>query len=522
MKHLFHVLFLLLTSAVLAQPKQQKTFDHVTFGKKIYGNFSAGMNTAIFLPDDKALAFISTKTGRSLDDLKKEKELNITYIQADKGTLQGEQAGGLMVAKVDLVKVAHPSLTMANIIIEVGAGATMKRIELGNCIQTDVTWVLGDYMCLEGKKPVRAKIESKEEITAKYLAKTEKDYSRIKDREWSVLEVIIINTENPKGLLRGGAQLQRENWYHFDVKLNSNGTSQGYLGKGADIVRNWNGGYELGLDKLTFKNGNEILDSFDFVSSSKDEFIVKRDLDNATYYFIASAAPEVKKSEAVAVAAVSETKKPYKAVLFAQSGADLSSQFIQKDKIGLPLAGYYITNKDEKINAVIAYQEPEKLLNQLFSVVICKSANNIKVDYLNPDKEPNFDKFIPKDQVKAFYVGDQLFVQSKPGKWYILQEEGAIQKLVNLLKVTSGAKSGYDVSYFIQKLDEDPRGQLDMAFNFKTIMSELVKENAELALKVKNKEQGYQLMQMDKIVAQYNQWYDQQFPGKVKYLPINP
>ncbi|MBP9068249.1 MAG: hypothetical protein KBG47_01990 [Bacteroidia bacterium] len=161
MKLIYFNLFLLVFNLfTIAQVKPNKTFDHEKFGKKVYGNFSAGMDQSIFLPDDKALEYISARTGRTIDELKAERELNKQYLSDDKVALQKENAGGKMVLKVEVVKIDDPKLTMGNIIIHAGD----KKMVLGNCIQTDMTWVLGNYMMLDGSSiPVRTKQVTKEE-----------------------------------------------------------------------------------------------------------------------------------------------------------------------------------------------------------------------------------------------------------------------------------------------------------------------------------------------------------------------
>ncbi|MBK9191392.1 MAG: hypothetical protein IPM77_07690 [Crocinitomicaceae bacterium] len=202
--------------------------------------------------------------------------------------------------------------------------------------------------------------------------------------------------------------------------------------------------------------------------------------------------------------------KGYQGTKFAQSGNDVSSQYIRHDQIGYPLKGYVVSSTGVKTEAVIVYQEPEKLLSSGFDLAICKEANNQKPDILNPQSEPNFASWLNKKDLRAFFVGDQLFFQAMPGKWYILMSEGAIRKLVTIEKITSNGVSSYTATEWVQKLNNEPTGTAGMFLNFKNSMSSLVNENSEMAEKISLKEEGYQRKNFERLVKEFNLWYDQQ------------
>jgi len=201
---------------------------------------------------------------------------------------------------------------------------------------------------------------------------------------------------------------------------------------------------------------------------------------------------------------------PYSGKPFPQNGSDVSSKYIRLDQIGLPLKGYVVSTTGNVKEAVIVYQEPEKLMSSGFDLAICKEANGQKADILNPHNEPNFASWLNKKDLRAFYVGDQLYFQATPGKWYIIMEEGALNKLVSILKTTNNGVTGYQVFEHLQKIDQEPVGLTGMVLNFKNSMSSLVNENQVLAAKIKNKEKGYTWMNLDQIIAEYNTWYTTQ------------
>ncbi|MBL7899779.1 MAG: hypothetical protein JNJ99_14665 [Crocinitomicaceae bacterium] len=206
------------------------------------------------------------------------------------------------------------------------------------------------------------------------------------------------------------------------------------------------------------------------------------------------------------------TVKGYQGTKFTQSGNDVSSQYIRHEQIGYPLKGYVVSSTGVKTDAIIVYQEPEKLLSSGFDLAICKEANNQKADILNPQSEPNFASWMNKKDLRAFYVGDQLFFQAMPGKWYILMSEGAIRKLVTIEKITSNGVTSYSVTEWVQKLNNEPTGTAGMMLNFKNSMSSLVNENTAMSEKIALKEEGYQWKNFERLVKEYNLWYDQQ-PG---------
>lgn len=212
-------------------------------------------------------------------------------------------------------------------------------------------------------------------------------------------------------------------------------------------------------------------------------------------------------------------KRGYVGNRFSQTGLDGSTQYIHYDKVGLPLKGYVISNSGVKTDVIIAYQESEKLFFPGSDLAICKEENNKKADILNPQNEPNFDRWMKKDDLKAFYVGDQLFYQAMPGKWFILMSEGALKNLVTILKITTNGKTSYRAVEWIQKLDTEPLGKSGMTLGFKTSMSSLVSENKDMALKITNKAEGYQWTNFNAIVKEYNEWYELQTDlPPVKYV----
>lgn len=513
MKALFLSLFsMLLAVSLIAQVKPDKTHDHVAFGKKVYGNFSAGMDQTIFLPDNKALEFISSKTGKSTDELKAEKELNKGYISEGKMALQTLNARGKMVSSVELKKVEHPQLNMANIIIVAGP----NRIELGNCIQTDRTWVLGDYFGLEGQRPERAKPESKEEVVAKYLAMSEKDYSFVEPGEWSVNYVIKVDGENPNGLMKGGKQLSVANFYHLmNLRLEANGEVSAHLFKGEKQMKWWSNYYEINKaeDKLVFLDaGKAFEDQLNIKSVTKGQMILQGEFEDSKYYFIAtkSVQPETPKAE---LPAVSENVNRVRySVKVPPKGPSGESPLLNPSLYDKPMRGYYIDKDGNKVEAVIKYQAPENMNNGSSTLLLYKTAYN--EPGFTEDESNNFVTALPKSTIQAFSVNGYIYVPITGNQWGILITEGAIRESVFFeRKMVSGKMATLEAN-FLHKRDGSSVGITGMLFTFKKDMSRFIADYEEIAAKVAKGEEGYKYLKYQKVVDEYNNWFDEKQQDK--------
>ena len=195
-------------------------------------------------------------------------------------------------------------------------------------------------------------------------------------------------------------------------------------------------------------------------------------------------------------AAESSNRMIYEAKRFPMVGNDASSQFVQHDKIGQTMDGYYIDQDYKKVETKIKYEAPEIMMD--------------------PNKYIKINGYdIVKSNFKAFYVADQMYVFTGE-YWDILVKEGAIRKLARVVK--NEETGNYVLGELVQKLEMGPENTVSFMMGFKNKMAELISDNAEMATKVKNKEEGYKFKDIDKIMNEYNAWFDLQYPGKAEYL----
>lgn len=515
------IVFFLSSAIVYGQPKPQKTHDHEKFAKKVYGNFSAGLDPQIFLPDDEALKYISQKTGRSIEELKKERENNKIYLDQDKKSLSGENAGGGMVLKIELLKKEHPTLSMADIVLQVSGTGGTKRIELANCVQTDITWVLGDYMGLEGKRPVREKISTIEDRINELLADTVKNYSVFIGQEWEVQELVVKNNEHPDGKLFAGAQITRNNQYWFALALWADGTAKGYMNRGEKDYKSIGDHYLLDKKEasIRFMEGENQAGKLFVHSLDSKKMVLYADLDQGKHFFVAYPHKEqeenIKENEVVPAVA----RKRYSAV-YSSTGNDPARAFMKPELFGKPVRGYYITKDRKKVDAVIKYQEPENMHSATSALLLYNIAYN--EPGFTEDETNNFKQALMKQEISAFYVAGYLFVQdgsSNNMSWAILLKEGKIRESVWLGALKKEGKTiGYSVNQYIHQRDGRSIDTKTMGLMFKNQMSKFVEDHTEMAAKITAKEEGYKFLQYQKIVEEYNGWYEQNNPGKLAYF----
>jgi len=470
-------MLLLIATGLYAQTKPDKTFDFDKFGKKVYGNFSAGMDQSIFLPDDKALEFISSKTGRTMDDLKAERELNKQYLSDDKMALQKENAGGLMVLKVELVKVDNPKLTMGNIIIT----AQNKIIELRNCIQTDRTWVLGDYMGIQGQQPDRGKAVAIEE-----------NNNRVNTQNVPTENIILSNANVP---------------YHG--KLNFNKDLIGQVLKGCyvttdgsiinaailyDVPGNLqNNSVELSIFKKAFGEQGFTKENNNFDKKLSKNGLRAFYVDNHLY---------IKAGDSwfmlIEEAAISRLSQIGTTTL-----TNIPANVEKADLVGKPVRGYYIDNAGNKIDAVIKYQNAAQLQDMSSTFLIYNIAYN--ESGFTDDETNNFKTFLAKSQVKEFNLAGNTYY-----KVLSATNKGGAEWKVRVDEVS------YSTLKYIYKTGEAPIEESSLTLGFKNKMSKLTADNAALSTKIANKEKGYNFLNVEKIITEYNAWYETQYPGKFK------
>lgn len=213
---------------------------------------------------------------------------------------------------------------------------------------------------------------------------------------------------------------------------------------------------------------------------------------------------------------LNSTRKGYLGAPFPMEKTDRSSKYYNYSLTDMPLKGYYVKTDGTIVDAVIAYRKPEFMLGSTADVVdlmICKEANNKKLDVLNTGTETNFKAFIPKSTIQAFYVGGQLFINIPNEGWRVLLHEGAIRYFANIEKIGSGSSAKYEAFEQYQKLNETAFGAI-LYSPSKNVILDMMSDSPEIAESYKNET----YTQFEAIIR-FNYWYDLRYPEKVKYVP---
>lgn len=523
MKSILPCIFALLVSAVFAQ----KGTDHDKFARKFYQQFSyAEDKVETLLPDKDALVYISAKTGEPIGSLETKLTEQKKFLKKDiynlsiKGQTQKNVIDGTRI-----VLLQESPIKRADIFLSTHWGQEKYSILLHNCVQTDKGWFLGDFVGLEGESregAVSQVYAEKRKQISQWLADNAKDYTALSDVQWNGVQIFGEYKEIPFYSATIKSKLPDSSANELpQFRLNKNGQVEAklvsYSGKEKLLpFSSW----KLEGDKLTFSGNSPMVYEVYHVSKKR---LVLKDTRNF-YYDLVNHEEYVKNAQATATTATGngETKiKPWIGPSFPLQNAEPYTQFFKKELVGKPVKGFYIDRNGNKVNAVIKYQEPELLASATSTLLLYKKAYD-EPGFME-DETTTFLKAVMKDSVIAFFVGDQVFVpvQTSSKQWGVLRSEGAIRQVVLIGKVVSGGKTGYLVSTIIDKLGGKNENIASMVLSFKNTMAEMVADNKTMADKIRNKEEGYRYLQLDKIVNEYNEWFDKQYPGKVAYLFYN-
>jgi hypothetical protein len=372
--------------------KPKKTFDSNKFAQKVQFSMVPEL-IGKWLPDDVALQYIADKSGKSLTDLKEEKTTNAEHIKQNTSDFI---AHGLayIVDKVEVQVIEESPVKRANILMHCHAKQGNFIIKLSNCVQTNLSWYLGDSILPEGdgfESAVTAKAEKKPSKLGSMLAKA------------------------------------------------------------------------------------------DEIQKSSDE---------------------ANKKDQTAADALRQTRPGYEAT---------SSKYYNHDLADLPLAGYYIKKNGEKVEAIIGYQKPQFLIGLSNALFICKQADGKKIDALNAESDPNFKEWVKYEDIKAFYVADQLHARNSEGYFTVIISEGAIHTTASI-KLWNKETQLFKVFPVTQKLN----GQKAGTFLDRPTEAELLSMMTDAPDIVDGYKNGEYTLNEAEI--KYNVWYEAKNPGKVNYI----
>ncbi|MCF6360693.1 MAG: hypothetical protein L3J29_08015 [Cyclobacteriaceae bacterium] len=134
--------FSLIISLSASAQKQKKTYDAEKFAKKIRLYMSSDL-IGKWMPDEAARKYIAEKSGMSEKEVESGIEENLANIKIDAANLIS-QGIGIIVGEVEVKIIEESPIKIADLLLHCSTKYGDFIITLQNCIQTDVSWYLGD------------------------------------------------------------------------------------------------------------------------------------------------------------------------------------------------------------------------------------------------------------------------------------------------------------------------------------------------------------------------------------------
>lgn len=187
--------------------------------------------------------------------------------------------------------------------------------------------------------------------------------------------------------------------------------------------------------------------------------------------------------------------------------------YIQPELYGEFIDGYFINRDLEKIEVKIKYEHPALFQNSRHPVF-----------FLDEEGE---EQKLNKVDIVAFFLNDHLIVPGKIGgrtMWLMLSVEGPIQQTIFFQAQSSKYPPDfYSVNHIVSQSEFNESFYVGhLAINFNRAMSRLTRDNEALSSLIIEKNKGYTFINYNKIIAEYNLWYNATYPDKTQYLLPTP
>jgi hypothetical protein len=178
----------------------------------------------------------------------------------------------------------------------------------------------------------------------------------------------------------------------------------------------------------------------------------------------------------------------------------MSQSYYNYDKLGRWVNGYIIKTTNDTVKGKIAYQH--YAVNQ----------SNISFSIDGTDEKTII--YRPNDLLgfwmeKTFWmstINTKLQAKNNEKLFVLMVRKGPIS-LYEYYKEDDEASDGWKTISLIKKLDDNYSIAGNLLLGFKKKMSEYVSEYEDLAKKIANKEKGYRVLHINKIIDEYNSWY---------------
>ena len=185
-------------------------------------------------------------------------------------------------------------------------------------------------------------------------------------------------------------------------------------------------------------------------------------------------------------------------------------RYINKANFDQMVPGYYIQGS-KKTETIIKFQSPVDLQDLDKDFIIDKGKGEEK---------------LTKSKVSAISYDSKIYIPENINDtvlWVMLGSEGAIRESIYFEPIPKKHPEYYKVMHLVTNTATQEGHFIgSLAINFNKIMAEMTKENTEMSEKIKNRESGYRFIDYKKIVAEYNLWFQNEYPKRIKYLSEVP
>lgn len=198
--------------------------------------------------------------------------------------------------------------------------------------------------------------------------------------------------------------------------------------------------------------------------------------------------------------------------LFLLSSSTMSQNYYNSDKLGRWVDGYIIKSTNDTVKGKIAYQHyATNQSNISFSVdgtpektIICRP-NDLLCFWM-------------EETFWMSTINTTLQAENNEKLFVLMVRQGPIS-LYEYYKEDDEASDGWKTISLIKKLDENYSIAGNLLLGFKKKMSKYVSEYEDLAKKIANKEKGYKVLNINKIIDEYNAWYMKANPDFTILIP---
>ena len=181
-------------------------------------------------------------------------------------------------------------------------------------------------------------------------------------------------------------------------------------------------------------------------------------------------------------------------------------RYINNELYNQMVAGFYLQGT-KKVEAQIKFLAPIEMQSPAMALTINKGKG---------------DEVLPKSKINAVSFDDHIYVPEDLGDsviWVMLESEGAIRVTIYFKPVPANNPTYYKINHLVTNTTTHEGHFVgSLAVNFNKIMANLTIENTEISQKISNREQGYRFIDYKKIIAEYNLWFQNQYPKRIKYI----